>query len=173
MNILHKRLILEFVCFLLGLPLLSQNVRLVGEIQDDFLKMPLMATVSVYCNDSTLVVDSVIPTVYKDGNGRMLAAQYHVEVDAHCKTYLVCARLNGYDEAWHSVDISDNIGENETVKVPVLALRKMKEMNLNEVQVTATKVKMYYKGDTLVYDADAFKLPTVPCSTPSSGSFRA
>ena len=32
-------------------------------------------------------------------------------------------------------------------------------MALNEVVVKATKVKMYYKGDTLVYDADAFKLP--------------
>lgn len=30
---------------------------------------------------------------------------------------------------------------------------------LNEVTVTATKIKMYYKGDTIVYNADAFLLP--------------
>ena len=45
------------------------------------------------------------------------------------------------------------------VKVPTIKLRKERELALNEVKVTATKVKMYYKGDTLVYDADAFKLP--------------
>lgn len=34
----------------------------------------------------------------------------------------------------------------------------MKERNLNEATVTATKIKMYYKGDTLVYNADAFNI---------------
>lgn len=40
-----------------------------------------------------------------------------------------------------------------------LELRKIRQLDLGEVTVTATKVKMYYKGDTLVYDATAFKLP--------------
>lgn len=30
---------------------------------------------------------------------------------------------------------------------------------MGEATVTATRLKMYYKGDTLVYDALAFKLP--------------
>lgn len=30
---------------------------------------------------------------------------------------------------------------------------------LDEVTVTATKIKMYYKGDTIIYNADAFLLP--------------
>jgi hypothetical protein len=37
--------------------------------------------------------------------------------------------------------------------------RKIRQVNLQEVTVTATKVKMYYRGDTIVYDATAFKLP--------------
>ena len=40
-----------------------------------------------------------------------------------------------------------------------LELRKIKENKLSTAVVTATRVKMYYKGDTLVYNADAFKLP--------------
>ena len=40
-----------------------------------------------------------------------------------------------------------------------LELRKIRQVNLQEVTVTATKVKMYYRGDTIVYDATAFKLP--------------
>ncbi len=34
-----------------------------------------------------------------------------------------------------------------------------KPIELNEVTVTASKVKFYHKGDTLVYNADAFVLP--------------
>lgn len=40
---------------------------------------------------------------------------------------------------------------------PVL-LKRMKQIDLDEVTVTATKVKFYNKGDTLVYNADAFQL---------------
>ena len=46
--------------------------------------------------------------------------------------------------------------------LPVIYLRKKKkledEQQLNEVTVTATKVKFYHKNDTLVYNADAFQL---------------
>ena len=46
--------------------------------------------------------------------------------------------------------------------LPVIYLRKKKkledEQQLEEVTVTATKVKFYHKNDTLVYNADAFQL---------------
>lgn len=36
--------------------------------------------------------------------------------------------------------------------------KKIKQRNLNVVTVTATKVKFYHKGDTLIFNADAFQL---------------
>lgn len=44
------------------------------------------------------------------------------------------------------------------VELGTIKLMKMPKQ-LNEVTVTASKIKMYYKGDTLVYNADAFMLP--------------
>lgn len=41
---------------------------------------------------------------------------------------------------------------------PVLLKRLPREVTLNEVTVKATKVKFYVRGDTLVYNADAFQL---------------
>ncbi len=41
---------------------------------------------------------------------------------------------------------------------PVYMQRKAREVKLNEVVVKATKVKFTYRGDTLVYNADAFQL---------------
>lgn len=40
-----------------------------------------------------------------------------------------------------------------------LELRRIRNIALGEATVTATKLKMFHKGDTLVYDASAFKLP--------------
>ena len=37
-------------------------------------------------------------------------------------------------------------------------LTRERSHNLNEVSVTATKVKFYNRGDTIVYNADAFQL---------------
>lgn len=46
-----------------------------------------------------------------------------------------------------------------TYSIGTVKLRKkMKTTQLGEVSVTATKVKFYTKGDTLVYNADAFNL---------------
>ena len=38
-------------------------------------------------------------------------------------------------------------------------MHKMRNINLKEVVVTATRVKFFWRGDTLVYDATAFNLP--------------
>ena len=38
-------------------------------------------------------------------------------------------------------------------------MRRARHITLNEVVVTATKVKMFYRGDTLIYDATAFNMP--------------
>ena len=138
----------------------AQTVSLVGRVEDCFLKKPLPnALISIFRGDSTLVADSVNVMTYADRNGRLLAAQYMIHVDAKYKIYLVRSRLQGYDEAWQQVNITEAHSEGGTVQVPMLEMRKMKQMDLDEVLVKATKVKMYYKGDTLVYDADAFKLP--------------
>ena len=41
----------------------------------------------------------------------------------------------------------------------LLMKRKMRDKELNEVVVTATRVQLAYKGDTIVVDAQAFRIP--------------
>lgn len=72
--------------------------------------------------------------------------EYHVMIDApgyDTRVYPVTAKR---------VDIHNYIGLGK-----VALMRTPRQ--LSEVTVTATKIKMYYKGDTLVYNADAFLLP--------------
>ena len=138
----------------------AQTVSLVGLVVDGILKSPLPeAVISVYRADSSLVSDSVPVIAYADRNGKMLHARYKILVDVRNKTYLVRARMNGYEDTWQKVDIPEGTPKGGTVQVPRLEMQRTRQIDLDEVQVTATKIKMYYKGDTLVYNADAFKLP--------------
>ncbi|MCF0192449.1 MAG: hypothetical protein HUK05_03335 [Prevotella sp.] len=53
----------------------------------------------------------------------------------------------------------DNVGKREIERdLGVFYLTKATSKQLDEVTVTATKVKFYHRGDTIVYNADAFQL---------------
>ncbi|MDE6367551.1 MAG: hypothetical protein K2L33_08215, partial [Muribaculaceae bacterium] len=78
------------------------------------------------------------------------------------KEYQVMIDAPGYDTRVYPLNTkqhADNSrGYSSYVDLGKVALLRTPRQ-LNEVTVTATKIKMYYKGDTLVYNADAFLLP--------------
>ncbi len=134
-----------------------EKVSLVGPVEDGFLKMPLPdARVSVFTTDSTVVVDSASMLRFYNGSERLVMAQFVAPVPPG-REYLVRARLKGYDELWQRVSVAATARED--VHVPTLKMHKMRNINLREVVVTATRVKFFWRGDTLVYDATAFNLP--------------
>ena len=134
-----------------------QAIVLGGYVEDGFLKMPLPeARVSILSTDSTVVVDSAQITRFFGRNMRLVGAHYAAEVSGLLKEYLVRAQLDGYDDQWQRVAVP--AGEKE-VDVPTLSMHKMQGKTMKELVVTATKVKFFWRGDTLVYDATAFQLP--------------
>ena len=133
----------------------QREIKISGDVADGFLKIPLPeAKVSICAPDSSVIVDSafISTVIFKD---RPLYALYSAQVKTTSNTLLVHAQLRGYEDVWQRV----NIGKQNTVDVPTLHMRKMWEQTLNEVEIKATRIKMFYRGDTLVYDATAFKLP--------------
>lgn len=136
----------------------AQTVTLTTNVEDDFLGSPLIATVQVLNADSTIAIDTVPVVLYKDRSGHLLQTVYNAEVKAAKRDYLLRASLDGYEDVYRKVSVDDNANVGK-INVPTLKMHKMMEGKLNDVVVTATKLKMYYKGDTLVYDASAFKLP--------------
>ena len=134
-----------------------EKVSLVGPVEDGFLKMPLPdARVSVFTTDSAVVVDSASMIRFYNGSERLVMSQFVAPVRPG-REYLVRARLKGYDDVWKRVSVAAT--EREDVQMPTLKMHKMRNINLKEVVVTATKVKFFWRGDTLVYDATAFNLP--------------
>ena len=136
----------------------SQTITLVGQVQDVFLKKPLVPKIQVYETDSTTcVLDSVHVEKIEDGDGDIMIAPYYAPVKAAPHDYLIRAELPGYEVAWQKVSVT-NTTEKE-LSVPLIKMRRARHITLNEVVVTATKVKMFYRGDTLIYDATAFNMP--------------
>ncbi len=134
----------------------QKEITISGKVEDGFLKIPLShARVSVCRADSSVLVDSAAMFTAYNRDLKPLFTQYTAKVTTDAKTLFIHARQKGYDEVWQRV----SIGKQTDIEVPMLEMRKMREMELGEVTVTATRVKMFYRGDTLVYDATAFKLP--------------
>ena len=134
----------------------QREIELSGNVEDGFLKIPLShAKVSICKADSSVLVDSAAIFTAYNRDLKPLFAKYTAKVTTEAKVLLVHAQLKGYDDLWQRV----SIGKQTEVEVPTLEMRKMREMELGEVVVKATRVKMFYRGDTIVYDATAFKLP--------------
>ena len=155
---LKKIFLLSLFAFCSSTIIHAQDVTLVGQVQDDFIKKPLVARISVYETDSTTcILDSAHVERIEDGNGDIIIAPYYAPVKAVIHDYLIKAELEGYDVVWQKASVTD-ITQKEVV-VPLIKMRKSRTISLKDVVVTATKVKMFYRGDTLVYDATAFNMP--------------
>lgn len=61
-----------------------------------------------------------------------------------------------YESERIRIAISDLKESDVTYDGPTISLSRVKNKKLNEVTVTASKVMFYNKGDTLIYNADAF-----------------
>ncbi len=131
-----------------------------GTVQDAFLKTPLPeAKVSLLlAADSTVVIDSIPVTKKFRDDGTVREAQFMIKPEKKTCKYLLRGSLDGYEYGYLPLTI-DVSNEGAIMLDDALELRKVRQVNLHEVTVTATKVKMYYRGDTIVYDATAFKLP--------------
>ena len=152
---MYKRHIITIILALAATSAWAQReVTITGDVKDGFLKTPLTDAKVTICRADSTVLDTAKITIYKSGD-QPLYAVYSSKVKTDANAVLVHAWLQGYDDVWQRVNIT---GLTE-VEVPTIEMRKMREMELKEVVVKATRVKMFYRGDTLVYDATAFKLP--------------
>lgn len=72
------------------------------------------------------------------------------------KAFMLLVQANGFENYYCKVEPDAG---STVVQVPTIYLiPQAKKRKLNEVVVKATRIKMYYKGDTLVYNADAFNM---------------
>ena len=158
-----KRQIITIIIALIATSAWAQetnNLTLQGSIQDSFLKRGLYGcTVTLMRADSTAV--ECQPMVYEMGNDSMrISTIYFINVPRRAESYIIRVQKDGYDDGWAKVSVPKGYKE-KVLMVPMVNMRKsiMKTVDLKEVVVKATRIKVKMRGDTLVYDATAFQLP--------------
>ncbi len=150
-------LALFIICSTFGFA--QQSVLVLGSVRDGFLDVPIFqAKVTLLTADSVVVQDSIPLTERRNSKGILTGSQYTLKVSSG--KYIVRASLKGYNDAYREFEIKEEyMGMGGIYMVDPLDMFKARTVQLSEVEVVATKVKMFYRGDTLIYDATAFQLP--------------
>lgn len=153
-----RYLSLLFVSLFLFVESSAQQL-ILGSVRDAFLKTPLVdARLTLLTKDSVVVQDSIRIELNKRKGERWGSADFSIKLPKETCTYLLHAALDGYEDAWETFSVKAEIDDPWGLDNP-LELKRIREKTLGEATVTATRLKMYHKGDTLVYDALAFKMP--------------
>lgn len=150
-----------FLVFLLLCSFTSSSAQqmIFGSVRDAFLRVPLAdARVTLLTTDSVVVQDSIEVSLRKRDNDRWGSANFTILLPKKTCTYLIRASLPGYEDAWQVLSVKAEIDDAWGLDSP-LELRRVRETTLGEVTVKATRLKVYHKGDTLIYDASAFNMP--------------
>lgn len=131
----------------------QKNFSISGYVVDNLSGKPLEAKAFLMTEDST-VVDTITTQTMYGSFGEL--AFYNLK--AHSKgKYIVRVTKEGYVDGFAHCAIWSNrqslVWANEVRLVKIMPTR-----NLPEVTVRATKLKMVMRGDTIVYNADAFNL---------------
>lgn len=145
----------------------AQNIVLTGEVINPITNEGVHeATIKVLnvANDSVLAVTKAkLNMIVEERNGNSMGyldknsgAVFNLKISSNFQDVVLIVSASGYDSVKKNIHIDS---EKKRIDVGTInLLPAMKQRNLNEATVTATKIKMYYKGDTLVYNADAFNV---------------
>lgn len=145
----------------------AQNIVLTGEVINPITNEGVHeATIKMLnvANDSVLAVTKAkLNMIVEERNGNSTGyldknsgAVFNLKISSNFQDVVLIVSASGYDSVKKNIHIDS---EKKRIDVGTInLLPAMKQRNLNEATVTATKIKMYYKGDTLVYNADAFNI---------------
>ena len=145
----------------------AQNIVLTGEVINPITSEGVHeATIKMLnvANDSVLAVTKAkLNMIVEERNGNSTGyldknsgAVFNLKISSNFQDVVLIVSASGYDSVKKNIHIDS---EKKRIDVGTInLLPAMKQRNLNEATVTATKIKMYYKGDTLVYNADAFNI---------------
>lgn len=84
-------------------------------------------------------------------------SNFYFSVPKVDSTYVFDVVCEGYKTETVTYQVSDVGSREEWREIPTIYLNRAPRQ-LDELTVTSTKIKFYHKGDTVVYNADAFQL---------------
>ncbi len=153
--------LLIFIATLVG-PLTAKDedkIHLSGRVKAAITNIDLTDAVVLWPDSTGTGVDSIRCNMgSRWRNGEIEEMSYFgVKVPRRDSTYVFDVICEGYTPQTLTFRL-DKIGKRETWRdIPLITLERAPH-KLSEVTVTASKIKFYNKGDTVVFNADAFQL---------------
>ena len=130
-----------------------------GKVLDGVMHMPITtAKVCVIDSaDSTIVASGTSSGVYQSGSNIEYTGAFYLN-NLPRKRFKLKVWDDGFEPQTLDLDLT-KLGKRQLdYAIAPIYLTSERKHQLNEVVVTATKVKFYNRGDTIVYNADAFQL---------------
>lgn len=109
-------------------------------------------------NDSLLINSGIASELVINQNEQHDEAIFRVKIPRKLGKYILRVSKLGYDTICQDVIIGKIHNRDYKIEVGPVYLPRLKTIELGEVDIKATKIKFYNRGDTLVYNADAFQL---------------
>lgn len=153
MNKIASLLILALL-FCLSANAAENNHNVQGRVADKITGDPIPAKVFLMDADSTIIASTeaaIEEAPYQD----QIALYVFNDKRLQKGKYFIKASMSGYKDAYENVTLQS---QRQTVLIAKPILMEHDVHELQEVTVKATKIKMVMRGDTIVYNADAFNL---------------
>ncbi len=146
----------------------GRKIYLSGKVADGFTKAAVPDVFVTLMRQDSTVVDTM--RVYRGSNytwgiGRTEQTGYFFKIKPEPAQYILKFEHPNYETAFANADVKHVSRRQQAVEGPNVYLKKTMKAHhfeggeLDEVVVKATKVKMVWRGDTLVFNADAFNVP--------------
>lgn len=128
-----------------------------GSVVDNMTGIGVTAKITIMTADS-IVIDTITAQIEEMPYDNGYSKAYYVFKDAVTSKgkYIVKAEKEGYDVCYMNCELRST--REDYIGVKQIRMTKIVEHELKGVTVVASKVKMVMKGDTIVYNADAFNL---------------
>ena len=153
---------IQCICLLLlffALPAQANDYKhsVQGSVVDNITGMGVTAKITLMTADS-VVIDTITADIEEMPWDIGYHKAYYEFTDAVTSKgkYIIKAEKEGYDVCYMNCELRST--REDYIKVKEIRMTKIVEHELKEVTVVASKVKMVMKGDTIVYNANAFNL---------------
>ncbi len=137
----------------------KEMMTLHGKVVDGMTRNDLPgAMVTLMTKDSTVLASKEAKSLWMNMDQSGYTSDFYFEVPHRSESYILKATSEGHDTTYVDFSLSE-VGHREFLRqMPPILMPKTIHHSMREVTVTASKVMFYHRGDTVVYNADAFQL---------------
>lgn len=138
----------------------NELITLKGSVKDHATRLDVPGSLVEVLSaaDSTVVASARADREMRSGERTWRTSDFQLILPRRKGDYLLRVTYQGYEPLYTELPLHDFYKRETSREVGALLLKRERNVALAEATVTATSVKFYHKGDTLVYNAAAFQL---------------